>query len=206
MSYGTSYSIGDFKESDVNNRRAGFAENGKKVDLYGGWFLNEKFTVIATFRHQFFETNVDEVISQFNEENPDSNFAGSTDNWKTYYFLAGIAYKIKVGKKMAFYPRVALGPMWATTPGLRVTTSDDSASQNFNRDSQTALGVGYDIGIGLRNDFGRHFSLMPTFTFSGGVVNYSDVATTIDSNTEISSYEPRIQSFTLGLSVAYRVY
>ena len=48
-SYGTSYSIRNFKDTDVSNPDAGFAKNGKKLDVYGGRYLNDKLTLTGTF-------------------------------------------------------------------------------------------------------------------------------------------------------------
>ena len=47
---------------------------------------------------------------------------------------------------------------------------------------------------------------MPTFTFSGGLITIPDVIITTDNVSVISDYQPQIQSFNLGLSLAYKIY
>ena len=207
LSFGTSYSIGDFEDTDITNPDAGFAKNGQKFDLYGGFFINEKVTLTATLRYQSFNTEVEDIIENFSAEDPNAAFTGSTEDWETYYLLLGAAYQIKLGPKFKFFPRLALGPLWVTTPGITVSAPPDGTfNPSFSRSSETGFGLGYEIGIGLRTDLGKHFSLMPTFTFSGGVVTVSDVVT-ITNRLEITGdYQPRIQSFNLGLSLAYRFY
>lgn len=205
-SYGTSYALADFKDTDRTNPDAGFAKDGQKIDIYGGFPLNEKFTFVGTFRYQSFETEVEDLIKEFNAETPGVEFTGNTENWQTYYLLAGVFYRIQASKKINFFPRVAIGPLMANNPGLSVSASDGSTTRNFSRSSETGFGLGYELGIGMKNDLGKHFSLMPTFTFGGGYVHIPDVVTTNDNITIKSDYEPVIQSFNLGLSVAYRFY
>lgn len=206
VSYGTSFALGDFADDNIENFDAGFAKNGRKIDLYGGYFLDDKWTLTVGFRHQFFETEIDDVVKRYNQENPDATFLGTSDEWKSYYLLMGLAHKISITKKFAIYPRAAIGPMWVTNPGVSVQSDDPNLIQSYTRSSETGLGLGGEIGIGLRNDFGKHLSLMPTFTFSGGFVNYRDVETRINNINVLNNYEAWIQSFTLGISLAYRFY
>lgn len=206
VSYGTSYSIGDFEDTEISNPDAGFAKDGQKFDLYGGFFLTNKITLTGTFRYQTFDTEIEDLIEAYKAENTGLDFTGSTENWETYYFLFGLAYRIQIGKKFDFFPRLGLGPLIANNPGISINAPNAMVSQNFNRSSETGIGLGYEIGIGLRTDLGKHFSLMPTFTIGGGVVRISDVVTTTDNIEIVSDYEPTIQSFNLGLSLAYRFY
>ena len=206
LSYGTSYSIGNFKDTDISNPDAGFAKNGKKIDLYGGRFLNEKVTLTGTFRYQTYETEIEDLIETYTTENPGANFTGSTEDWKAYYFLVGISYKVNVTPKIGLFPRFGVGPLVANNPGITVNAPNETVTNNFSRSSETGFGIGYEMGIGLRSDLGRHFSLMPTFTFSGGLVTIPEVITTTDNIIATSDYQPQIQSFNLGLSLAYRFY
>lgn len=204
FSSGKSLSIGDFKDTDLNNPDAGFAKNGSKFDLYAGRFLNEKFTLIGTFRYQQFDTEIEDLIELYNNENPDANFSGTTQSWAVYYLLIGVSYQVNISKKMKMLPRIGIGPMVVNNPGITVTASNGTATNSFERTSESGFGMGYELGIGLRRDLGRHFSLMPTFTFSGGIATIRDVQTITDNATTTADYQPTIQSFTLGLSLAYR--
>ncbi len=102
VSYGTSYSLGDFRDDDISNPDAGFAGNGSKLDIYGGIPLKEKVIITGGFRYQVFETEIEELIDTYNSENPGVNFTGSTEDWQTYYFLVGIAYQVNISKKFDF--------------------------------------------------------------------------------------------------------
>ncbi len=206
LSYGTSYSIGDFKDTDINNPDAGFAKNGQKIDVYGGIPLKKGMIFTAGFRYQVFETEIEDIIDRFNTENPGAEFTGSTEDWQTYYFLVGIAYRVKISSRFNFFPRFGVGPLWATNPGIMVNAPNATINNNFERSSKTGVGVGYEVGIGFQTDIGKHLSLQPTFTFSGGIVQINDVTTTTDNVRITSDYQPRIQSFNLGLSLGYRFY
>jgi len=206
LSYGTSIAIGDFRDTDIQNPDAGFAENGRKIDVYGGVFLTDRTTLTATFRTESFETNVEDLIDMFTTENPGVEFTGSTEDWQTYYFLVGVAYRVSIGPKFNFFPRVGLGPLFATNPGISVDAPGSNVTNNYRRSSETGIGLGYEFGVGLQTNLGRHFALLPTFTFCGGLVKIDDVATTTDNRMITRSYQPYLQSFTLGLSVAYRFY
>ncbi len=206
VSYGTSFSLGDFSDTDIENPDAGFAKNGQKLDLYGGYFLDNRLTLTFTFRYQTYDTEVEDVIDDFNEANPGAQFSGSTEDWQAYYFLVGLDYRFKLTRKLSISPRFGLGPLFVTSPGLTVSNPDGTVTTNFSRSSETGAGLGYEFGFGLRNDFGKRISLMPTFTFSGGFVNIPDVVTTTDNAVVISDYTPPILSFNIGLSLAYRFY
>lgn len=206
LSYGTSFAIGDFEDVDIRNPDAGFAKDGRKVDVFGGFFLNENTTLIGTFRYQSFETEIGDIIEMFNAENPGANFTGSTEDWQTYFFLVGLAYRISVGSRLNFGPIVGLGPLLATNPGITVNAPDAAITNNFERSSETGIGVGYEVGIAFKTDLGKRLSLLPTFTFSGGFVTINDVTTITDNVIVTRDYQPIIQSFNLGLSLGYRFY
>lgn len=206
VSYGTSFPIRDFRDTDVSNPDAGFAKNGRKIDFYGGFFLGERTTLTGALRYQIFETEISDLIDTFNVNNPGFEFSGSTENWQVYYLLVGVAYRVKVGKRLKFFPRIGLGPLVANNPGITLTAPNASNTNNFARSSETGVGLGIELGIGLQTDLGRHFSLLPTFTFSRGHATIPEVNTTTDNVTLIDDYKPVIQSFNLGLSLAYKFY
>lgn len=208
LSYGTSYSLGDFSDTDIANPDAGFAKDGRRFDIYGGIFLNKKgkTTVTGLFRFQSFETEIEDLIETFKADNPGVEFTGTTEDWRVYSLLVGLAQKISITRKLDFFPRFGLGPLFATSPGITVDAPNRTITNGFVRESKTGAGLGYEIGIGLRTDLGKRFSLLPTFTFSGGIVNINDVTSTTDNIAVTRDYQPRIRSFNLGLSVGYRFY
>ncbi|MEL6971133.1 MAG: hypothetical protein AAFO02_13265 [Bacteroidota bacterium] len=154
-------------------------------------------------RYQSFDTDIDGLIEIFNTEDPGADFRGTSEDWEAYYLLFGLAYRVVVSPKIDFFPRFGLGPLILSNPGINISSVDGMITNNFSRSTESGLGVGYELGIGFRRDLGKRFALMPTFTFSGGVVTISDVVTTTDTVEIISDYQPRVQSFTLGLSLAY---
>ena len=206
LSYGTSFSIGDFQDTDIRNPAAGFAKDGRKIDIYGGFFLRDKTTLTGGFRYQSFETEVEDIIERFNFENPGAEFTGSTEDWQTYSFLVGLAYRVNIGKRFNFFPRVGIGPLWATNPGITINAPNSTFTNNFERSSGTGFGLGYEIGIGFQTNLGKHFTLLPNFTLSGGTVSINDILTVTDNIMVNSDYRPMIQAFNLGLSLAYRFY
>jgi len=206
VSYGTSYSIGDFEDTDINNPDAGFAKDGRKIDIYGGIPLSDRVLIVGGFRYQNFETEIEDIIDRFNSENPGAEFTGTTEDWQTYYFLVGLAYRLNIGPRFNFYPRLAVGPLWATNPGITINAPNATVTNNFIRSSETGMGLGYEVGIGLQTNLGKRLSLQPTFTISGGIVSINDVITTPDNVRITGTYQPRIQSFNLGLSLGYRFY
>ncbi len=208
LSYGTSFSTGDFADTDITNLDAGFAKNGRRFDLYGGFFLDgvEKTTLTGVFRYQTFETEIDDLIETFRTENPGVELTGSTEDWQTYSFLVGLAYRVDIGPKFAFFPRAGVGPLFATNPGITINAPNAVITNTFERSSDTGAGVGSEIGIGFRTNLGKRFVLLPTFTYSAGFVTIRDVNTITDNVIVTSDYQPIIQSFNIGLSLAYRFY
>jgi hypothetical protein len=157
-----------------------------------------------TFRYQNFDTDVNAWVNELETTNEAANFVGSSDAWKTYSLLTGIEYKINLGRIFCLYPRIGLGPMLVSNPQFSTTTTNENTNTEVNRSSKTGIGLGYEFGIGLKRDLGKNFCLMPTFTFSGGFVTISDVDTTVDNVRSTSDYKPKIFTFNLGLSLAYK--
>ncbi len=206
LSYGTSFPVLSFRSSDVTVDNAGFAKDGKKADVYAGYLLNEKWILTGGYRYQFFETDVTEAIETFNANNPGFDFSGTTQNWQVSYLLFGFAYRVDITKRFRIYPRFSLGPMMAKNPGISIEAPNSTITQNFQRSSETGFGIGYELGIGLQTNIGKHFSLMPNFAYCQGQPNIKDVAVTMDNLSTTADYQPRIQTFNLGLSLAYRFY
>lgn len=204
ISYGKSFPLGDFATDDLNNPNAGFAESGNKLDLYAGRVLGERTILTLTFRYQSFDTDIDALVEGLQANNESTAVTGSSGSWKTYSLLLGLEYRVKISGKFHFFPRIGLGPMLVSNPQYTITATDGNDHTTMDRSSGTGLGLGYEFGIGLKRDFGRHFSLMPTFMFSGGFVTLSDIDTTIDNTVTSSTQKPKILTFNLGLSLAYR--
>ena len=205
LSYGRSFPVGDFSDDNLENEDAGFAESGNKFDLYGGYFLDDKWTVTAVFRYQNFQTDLSNLVQQVEINNPGVTYTGSSGDWETYYFLVGISYSLNIANKLKLYPRFGIGPVFAQNPGFSVEAQGNNLLGNVTRSSETGIGLGYELGLGLVRELGRHFALMPTFTFSGGIITINDVVTEFDNTTLlIADYQPNILTFNLGLSLAYR--
>jgi hypothetical protein len=158
------------------------------------------------FRYQTFDTEIEDLIENYNTENPGANFSGSTEDWQTYYFLVGMSYQVNITKKIDFFPRIGMGPLFVNNPGMSISSPNSTFINNFVRSSETGFGLVYELGIGFQRDLGKHFAFMPTFTFSGGLITIPDVIITTDNVSVISDYQPQIQSFNLGLSLAYKIY
>ena len=204
ISYGKSYPIGDFKDDDINNSNAGFAESGTKIDVYAGNVLSENVTLTFTFRYQTFNTDADVFSKGLKTYNEATIFTGSSNTWQTYYLLAGFEYKVNISNKISFYPRIGFGPMFVSNPEFSVSATNENNNTEVNRSTETGLGLGYEFGVGFKRDLGKYFCLMPTFTFSGGFVTIQDVDTTINDTVITSNYQPKISTFNLGLSLAYK--
>ena len=142
-SYGTSFSLGDFNDTNPSNPDAGFADDGTKLDIYGGFFLNDRVTLLGTFRYQTFNSEIASLIDEFSTENPEVNFSGNAEDWKVYYLLFGVAYKVNISKKFSFFPRVGVGPMLVTNPGISISSPDEGITQNFSRSFRNRSGIGF---------------------------------------------------------------
>lgn len=204
ISYGKSFPIGDFAADDITNSDAGFSESGNKLDVYMGSVLSERAIFTLTFRYQNFDTDIHELVKSLEAMNQGIILNGNSDAWKIHSLLAGIEYKLSIGRKFSLYPRIGLGPMLVSNPQFSITDTDKNINTGVNRSSETGFGLGYEFGIGFKRDLGKNFCLMPTFTFSGGFVTISDVDTTVDNRSTTSNYQPKIITFNLGLSLAYK--
>ncbi|MEM7656882.1 MAG: hypothetical protein AAF399_12190 [Bacteroidota bacterium] len=159
-------------------------KTGGDWTFMGKYFLNEWVTLTAGLRCQQFATDVSEVVSLFEERNPGVvAFRGEHGDWQTYYLLLGAAYRIPIVKRFALYPRFGLGSLWTVSPGLEVQATNGASQNQFSRSSETGVGVGYELGVGLRTNLGKRFALLPIFTVNGGWVNLMAVETSFNSLT-----------------------
>jgi len=202
-SYGTSLPIGDFQDHDMMNQDAGFAQRGQKIELYGGKYLFNYVSLTGTFRYQRFKLNSDDLISELNMQNPSESFSGDAGAWETYSLLIGGTYRFVVGSKLDFFPRLGVGPILVRSPEIAISSSNFN-NMNFNHSSERSLGLGYEFGIGTSTPIGKRIILLPSFTFSGGLVTIKDVETTVNGTTEKRDFMPKIHAFNLGFSIAYR--
>ncbi len=200
-SFGPSRAIGDFDDTDVNNSDSGFAEDGFKLDFFGGYFITEEISITGIFRFQWFDTDISSIVESYNAQNPGEDLTISSEQWRTFSLLFGMSYDFRISDKYSIFPRMGLGPMLVTNPDLSAILSRGEVVEELDRKSETELGLGYELGFGISRKIGKHFTFMPMYTFSGGFVSISDVET---SNTEARDYRPKIQSFNLGVSLAYR--
>lgn len=203
LSFGSSFPVGSFADTDINNPEAGFAKDGRRFDVYGGKPVSDRVTLTGIFRYQAFGTELNDLLSAFQEDNPDVDVTASADDWQAYYLLLGLGYRVNIGFGFSFSPRLGLGPMAIKNPGIMIHAPNGLIRQNYSRDSKNGFGLGYEAGIGLVRRFGQHFALMPSFTFSGGWVNIKDVTTMTDNVAITRDYQPSLHSFNLGLSIAY---
>ena len=206
ISYGASFPVGNFADTDPDNLDAGFAESGRKLDVYGGYPLNERFTLTGLLRYQVYETDISNIVNDYNAQNPGVNLTAVSEDWEAYYIMVGSAYMIQVAPKLFLFPRAAIGPIFVSNPAINGVITNGGDTNNLSRSSETGIGLGFDIGIGLRKNLGKHFSLMPVFDYSGGFVSIADVEINNNNNVDVNDYRPKIRSFNLGLSLAYRFY
>jgi len=206
VSYGPSIAVGDFEDKNVENSDAGFAENGQKLDVFGGYFITKNITITGIFRYQVFDTDISNIIDDFNAQNPDDNLTAASEEWRTYALFAGIAYEVRLTRKFSLFPRLGLGPLLVTNPSVNAIISRGDEASNVDRGSETDIGLGYEVGVGLRKNIGRRFALTPMLTFSGGVVSISNVETGMNGVVETRNYRPKIQSINFGLAVGYQFY
>lgn len=201
-SYGNNYPLGDFKDTDLNNKDAGFAKRGKKIDIYGGYNLNDNIILTAVYRNQKFDADIEGVLGNLEANNAGKSFTGTAENWNIDYGLIGAAYRVPLSPKFNIYPRAAIGPMFISNPSFNIRSNDNSI--NVARGSESTVGLGYEFGVSLIRNIGRHFILFPSFTFSGGFANISDVTTTTNGGPQTQDIKPKVFTFNLGFSLGYR--
>jgi hypothetical protein len=206
VSYGPSIAVGDFEDKNVDNSDAGFAENGHKLDIFGGYFITKNITITGIFRYQSFDTDISNIIEDFNAQNPEDDLTAASEEWRTYALFAGIAYEVKLTRNFSLFPRLGLGPLLVTNPSVSAIISRGEEASNVDRGSETDIGLGYEVGVGLRKNLGRRFALTPMLTFSGGVVSIANVETGTNGVVETRNYRPKIQSINFGLAVGYKFY
>jgi len=204
-SIGKSYALGDFIRNDDEILSPEFSDDGLKIDLYGGFFLNEKITLVGALRFQSFDTEVTSLLPLFEDHTTETGVTTHTEDLRFYSLLTGIAYRIPLFKNFEIIPRFAIGPMIVNIPNTQIS-SNDSFTQRYSQEQSSGLGINMEFGIGLRRNLGKRFTLLPTFTLSTAYANINNVKTTIDEQTSFNDLNLNFNLFNLGLSLAYRFY
>lgn len=212
VSYGKSLPLGDFKDNKIDldefGNNSGFANNGNKFDIFGGYYLTKDYGITGLIRYQNFTTDANSFANELKRINPTINFAVDSKDWKFASVLAGMFYNYPITKRMSIQPKGMLGLMYGSSPEITVDATNSSNARVVNVESGNSVGMAYEFGIGFKSTFGKHFALMPTFDLSGGILSfknnktiYSPIGGTV--NTYTNTYNPSILTFNFGLAAAY---
>lgn len=198
--------MGNFGNSDASNPEAGYAKNGKKIELFGGFPLDDKVTIVGGLRFLSFDTDIEALIEDLEQENPGNQYTSNIDDWQILYLMVGLAYQVNLTEKISFFPRCGFGPIIVKNPRIAIDNTSGESDEIGSRKSETGLGFAYEIGFGIRKDLGKHFALMPNITFSGGFVTIKNVSSSVDNAQIAGDYKPKLFSFNAGISIAYIFY
>jgi hypothetical protein len=212
VSYGKSFPLGDFKDNKIDldafGNNSGFAKTGKKIDIFGGYYLNKEYGITGLIRHQTYSTDATSFEQELNRINTTINYSADSKDWAFTSLLGGLFYNYPITKRISIQPKGMIGLMFGSSPEINVKATNSSNTRVVNIESGNSAGMAFEFGIGLKSQLSKRFALMPTFDFSGGLLSFSNRKSFYTNSSGIiytytKTYYPEILTFNFGLAVAY---
>jgi len=124
ISAGPSFPVGSFGDNNPQNERSGYAKTGYMIELNGGIRLLNLFEIsVMGFRNSN-GTDLSNLISTLNNDNPGANLTGESDAWAIYGALAGLGISYPLPANFIADVRVLGGYLNTSSPEISLTGDD----------------------------------------------------------------------------------
>ena len=193
---GPSFPLGDFGDKNPQNEKSGFAKTGYFVELNGGIRLFNilEFSIVG-FRNEN-GTDLDNLINNFNQSNPGTNFSGSSDSWVIYGALGGLGVSYPLGYGYFGDFRFLGGYLNSTSPEINLQTTLFDTYAKI--ESSTTSSFVYYFSGSVRRPLTDRIHASFGFQYLGGGANFDNVKTITSINGQINE---STTSFQRGMNV-----
>ncbi|WP_118973582.1 outer membrane beta-barrel protein [Taibaiella koreensis] len=204
---GLSPVFGNYTKSDYTSDASGYASTGANIGITGVYFIKHNFGVAALISYQGFGFHGSQSLADGFKEafDLDSTTVYRKGNNSTFNFMIGPYYALPFAHKWHLDFRVLAGVVNAKLAGYEVFLEDGEGNQ-FSQKQSTATTFGYQAGVGLRYDIGRHLGVGVNADFFGSRPNFK-----IENDNRVNSagrlltnYKQSITGVNTNLTVMYR--
>ena len=202
---GPSFPLDNFGDDNPNNPNSGFAKTGYSIELSGGIrFFNLLEISIVGFRNVN-GTDLDKLITKFNQSYPGVGFSGSSDEWITYGALGGFGLSYPAGYNFFGDINILGGYLSATSPVILLNTS--SADTYAKIESTTGTNFVTYFSGAVRRPLSERIHLSLGIGYLWGTAKFKDVKTltSIDGNITESttSFDRGMNTWEINLGLRY---
>ncbi|MBJ6119350.1 hypothetical protein JAO76_14165 [Pontibacter sp. BT310] len=149
---GVTMATGDFKSTDVNNDKSGYAKNGIFYSLSIIKDVHSNFAIGLSFA---------KGTNKFDKETYRDHFIRSgvypvikADNYKFTHMTGDIYGQVPVNNS-AFYAKASLGLGFLTSGDIEATIYKGNEKMTLSREDKRAPSLVAGLGAGFRHDFGK---------------------------------------------------
>lgn len=208
FSIGPSIPLANFASKDVNNKNAGFAKTGSKVEINGGYNIFRSTDLILKLFYSSNNFDAANITKKLNSDNPGTIWTTSGRSWDIVGGLIGLNYSYPFKNKFVSDFKFQSGIMKSSTPRMVFTASNGSS---ISEDGKSASSFVFLLSAGGHYPLGRliditgnleYLSSNPTFNNINKITSNPENITT---STSISSYKQNISllSFNVGCRVKF---
>jgi hypothetical protein len=198
---------GEIIRTEYSENSSGFSSaNGYLIGFDGGYSLTKNVGLYGSFSMNRFNSSGLDILASgylddFEVESITLNVKG---NYSFYNLMVGPYFQFPFNKFVADF-KLTAGMVYAKTPEYQVDIEDQTDATFYQR-SATSLGLGSQIGIGLRYSFTDKIGLKlnADYLYTKPSFQFENVNRLNNAGRLVSSYSPTITQLNLSLGVIYQ--
>jgi hypothetical protein len=186
---GPSFPLGIFKNSDINNAKAGAANLGERLDVSFTRNLSIHWGYIIKIYEQRNGLNVSSLSKQYDQidygnvviyggsyarppapadhHSTLSNWKFNNTAWWTTGLLFGLEGRTSLNNKLDLFAQIMAGPAYIKAAIISGNAYDDSTQGKYSRMEGNAFGLNYEIKTGFIYNTGKRFNLISSIIYTG---------------------------------------
>ena len=173
LSFGPSYTSGNFGDQSITNTRAGFANTGINYYLFYCYNFTRNYSVGLKVFGNSNKYNTDPFIDRLNYTTG-YQWTTETSRWSTKGLLLGIAAHIPQSKKFVIDIRCLGGYLFLKSPGY--TLSNTGLTNDWYKiDGASSKALGYDIGTGFSYYIKSYLDILFNADYIGANFLFADL-------------------------------
>lgn len=204
LGLGPSFALGDFASVDGDNDNAGFAKGGLLFDLSFGYKLNDRFGFAGLIRSQAHTVNADALARA--GALPGYLLTVQADAYGIgAYFLGGYG-SFEINESMSFETRAMIGYAVTQAPAVNYRYSNLTNGQIFlfDQGAASAGAFAYDLGVGIRRNLGKRFSMASMLDVMGTNPEFEYQIINLDGSRTFSVVNQPVMALNVTINFAYR--
>lgn len=207
LSYGPSFSIGDFGSYDLNNEKAGFAQTGSIFELAFAHKIGKYLGLTSAIRNQSNSFNVEPILTDAKNFDPTINWSAESKNWSVGGLFFGGWGSFPIDKtNVDFQLRVMGGLVNVSSAELTLSGSAYGITVYEKINSMSVYALGFIIGGGFKFNLGKKIRLLTTLDYFATSAKFEHVSVTSNYNpSRNTDLEQKIKTINLGIGLGLRL-